>query len=148
MAFSASFLILDNINKKNELAGRKEQELRELTSLCRRYQEIHTSNKEIIERISKNGSNFELLSYLEEISKKVGINEKISFMKPYESSPDETSASLELKNLNMDELIEYLDNIVNSDKILLIRKMQIKVIDSKQQKSLEASFLVTTLKSS
>jgi hypothetical protein len=124
----------------------KELEVNELASLCRQYTDLHRSNSKIDQMISKSGATFELLSFLEEISKKSGISEKISSMKPYESDPDEISVSLVLKNLTMDELTEYLNLIINSGKVLLVKKMHLKG-SNKGQKSLEASFLISTLRS-
>lgn len=139
--------ILNNIKAKKELIMQKELEIKELSDLCKRYIDLQTFNLKIDQKISKNRADFELLSFLEEVSKKIGISEKISSMKPSESGPDEIAASLVLKYLTMEELTEYLNQLINSGKVLLIKKMLIKAIINKGQKSLEASMIISTLKS-
>lgn len=144
--FFALSMILKNINVKRELLSHKEAEIEELVLLCRRYTDLRSFNSKIDQRISKNGANFELLSFLEEISKRVGVSEKISSMKPSEGGIDEVSAYLVIKNLSMDELTEYLNLIMNSGKVLLVKKMHLRALD-KVQRSLEASLVISTLKS-
>lgn len=138
--------VLSNISAKKELITRKELELNELTSLSKQYTDIKRFNAEIDQRISKNGANFELLSFLEEMAKKIGINEKISSMKPSKSGSDEVSASLVLKNLTMDELTGYLNQIMNTGRILSVKKMHLKASD-KGKRSLEAYLVISTIKS-
>lgn len=138
--------VLSNINAKKSLIMKKELELRELVSLCREYKELKTFNEQMDKMIYKNGPNFELLSFLEEIAKKAGIIEKISSMQPSKGESDEISATLVLKDLNMDELTSYINQVMNSGKVLAVKKMQLKASD-KAKRSLEASLVFSTIKS-
>lgn len=138
-------IALDKINERRLLIDIKESELKQITSLVMEYKDIVGNNEKIMKRIGESATAFELLPFLEEISKKVGINEKISSMKPSGDGPDETSASFVFRDIDMDELVALLSEINASGRILLIKKMQLKVTDSKQ-KTLEASFVITALK--
>ena len=123
-----------------------EARLEELTSLSERYRELKKFNSEIDRKLSKKGANFELLSFLEEIAKRVGIGEKISSMKPNESEPNEFSVSVVLRDLSTEELTDYLYQILHSDKALAVKKMHLKILE-RGQKALEASLVISTLKS-
>lgn len=122
-----------------------EARLQELVSLSKRYRELKSFNSEIDRKISQKGEKFELLSFLEEIAKKVGIDEKISSMKSKGTEPHEFSVSVILRDLNTEELTDFLYQIIHSDKALAVKKMHLKVLE-RGQKSLEASLVISTLK--
>ena len=120
--------------------------LKELTALSKRYIELKELNSDIDRKISIKGARFELLSFLEEMAKKVGIGNKLSSMKPIEAEPHEFSASVVLRDLNLEELTDFLYQTIYSGKVLSIKKMHIRLLD-RGQKSLEASLVVSTPKS-
>ncbi|MGA1791824.1 MAG: hypothetical protein ACMUIM_10075, partial [bacterium] len=99
-----------------------ELRLKELSSLSKRYMELRELNSEIDGKISKKGARFELLSFLEEIAKKTGIGNKLSSMKPTEAEPHEFSVSVVLRDLNLEELTDFLYQIVYSGKVISIKK--------------------------
>jgi hypothetical protein len=119
--------------------------LKELVSLSKRYKELKEFNSEIDRKINKKGAKFELLSFLEEVAKKVGINEKISSMRPKAIESHEFSVSVVLRDLNTEELTDFLYQVINSDKALAVKKMHLKVLE-RGQKSLEASLIISTPK--
>jgi len=139
--------VLHKIGSVKKAIEGNEAQLKELSSLSKRYKELKSFNAEIDRKLSKKGAKFELLSFLEEMAQKVGIGGKISSMKPTEGEPHEFSASVVLKDLNMEELTDYLYQILHSELVLTVKKMHLKVSD-RGQKSLEASLVVSTLKSS
>lgn len=123
-----------------------ELRLKELSSLSKRYMELKELNSEIDGKISKKGARFEILSFLEEMAKKTGIGNKLSSMKPTEAEPNEFSVSVVLRNLDLEELTDFLYQIVYSGKVISIKKMHLRILD-RGQKSLEASLIVSTPKS-
>lgn len=139
--------VLHKIGSMKKEIELNEARLKELSSLSARYKELKSFNAEIDRKLSKKEAKFELLSFLEEVAKRVGIGGKISSMKPTEGDPHEFSAAVVLKDLNMEELTDYLYQILYSEKILSVKKMHLKVSD-RGQKSLQASLVVSTLKSS
>jgi len=146
LSFFILSFILNKIRRAKELVGYKEMELKELSSLYMKYKNVLFYNKKMSDLISIKDADFELLSYLEDISERVGVKEKISTMKPSETGPDEKGALLTLKNIKMEELVDYLYELINSGKMLLIKRMIIRAVDIKQQKFLETTLVVTSLK--
>lgn len=145
MIFFIFFPISQRIKVLKKSVVINEARLKELVSLSKRYRELKEFNSEIDRKISKKGAKFELLSFLEEVAKRIGISEKITSMKPKGIESHEFSVSLVLRDLNTEELTDYLYQIINSDKALAVKKMHLKVLE-RGQKSLEASLVISTLK--
>jgi hypothetical protein len=146
IVFFVFFPISQRIQILKESVAVNEARLEELASLSERYRELKKFNSEIDRKLSKKGANFELLSFLEEVAKRIGISEKISSMKPNESEPNEFSVSVVLKDLSTEELTDYLYQVIHSDKALAVKKMHLKILE-RGQKALEASLVISTLKS-
>jgi hypothetical protein len=145
IVFFVFFPISQRIKVLKKSVVINEARLKELVSLSKRYRELKEFNSEIDRKITKKGAKFELLSFLEEVAKRVGVGEKISSMKPKEIESHEFSVSVVLRDLNTEELTDYLYQIINSDKALAVKKMHLKVLE-RGQKSLEASLVISTLK--
>lgn len=138
--------VINNIRSKKESIEINEVRLKELASLSKRYREIKEFNSEIDRKISNKGARFELLSFLEEVAKRTGISGKIASMQPSEGDPLEFTVSVVLKDLSMEELVDYLYEIIYSDKVVSVRKMHLKV-QERGTRTLEASLVISTLKS-
>lgn len=138
--------VLNNIKAKKKSIEINEVRLKELASLSKRYKEIKEFNSEIDRKISSKGTRFELLSFLEEVAKRTDISGKISSMQPSEGDPREFTVSIVLKDISMEELVDYLYEIIYSDKVVSVRKMHLKV-QERGTRTLEASLVISTLKS-
>ena len=138
--------VLNNIKAKKQSIEINEVRLKELASLSKRYREIKEFNSEIDRKISSKGTRFELLSFLEEVARRMDISGKIASMKPSEGDPREFTVSVVLKDLSMEELVDYLYEIIYSDKVVSVRKMHLKV-QERGARTLEASLVISTLKS-
>jgi hypothetical protein len=139
------FPVLQKIKAMKQSVKLSEARLNELASLGKRYKELKEFNDEIDQKISNKGTNFELLSFLEEVAKRIGIVEKITSMKPTNSEPHEYSVSVVLKNLSTQELTDFLYQLIYSGKVLSVKKMHLKTLE-RGPKSLEASLVISTLK--
>ncbi|MGA1864756.1 MAG: hypothetical protein ACMUHX_06805 [bacterium] len=143
--FLVFFPVSQRIKVLKKSVETNEAGLKELVYLSKRYKELKEFNSAIDRKITKKGAKFELLSFLEEVAKKAGIGEKISSMSPKETESNEFSVSVVIRDLDTEELTDFLYQVINSDKALAVRKMHLKVLE-RGPKSLEASLIISTPK--
>jgi len=147
LAFLFGFLpAVNSIKAKKESVEINEVRLKELASLSKRYSDLKAFNSEINLKTADKGVRFELLSFLEDVAKRTGISGKISSMQPSEGDPREFTVSVVIKDLSIEELVDYLYEIIHSDKVVSVRKMHLKVLE-RGIRTLEASLAISTLKS-
>ncbi len=147
---SLIFIVIPLKNKRDRLEAlipQKKRELKKVLKVRDEYLQYRAQTALIDEYLKKQGKNFEIMSFLEDVADKVNISSKITSMKPLESlNHNEVEAQVVFKGLSSDELRGYLYRIDTSEKFLWVKKMRLKRINFNNG-ALEASMNIVTLTS-
>jgi len=129
--------------------GKKEKDLAKMVELSRRWDRfIH--RQALAEKIlTRRGEKFTLLSFLEGISREVGISKRIQYMKPL-SFPEDSGPlkpegmEIKLDNIDIKQLINFLHKIEYSEKLLNIKRIKIRRSVRGKAQSLKVTVQVST----
>jgi type II secretory pathway component PulM len=119
-----------------ERIGKKESDIAQMTQLRQEWQELETRHTKAIDQLKRRGKSFALLSFLEGLSRKVGISDRIQYMKPV-SFPETISpmrqvgVELRLDGLSMEDLVRYLYQLEYSKKFLIVPRIKIQRMKGK-----------------
>jgi len=124
----------------------RESALREMLILKSDYQRIQTQVG-TLERSIKAGPQGNVLSRLETMANQAQIKDKITSMDPKSAPPNdlykENVIEIRLSNVNLKQLVDYLYRIENSNQLLKIKRLRIKVRSDKAQ-FLDVNFRVSS----
>jgi type II secretory pathway component PulM len=143
------FVISPAISKEKSLKRsiqRTEKDLAEMTALKKKWDRLKRSQLEAEKTLVQRGRRFTLLSFLEGISREVGIDDNIQYMKPL-SFPEETGElketgmEIKLEDVDLAQLVEYLHKIEYSGKLLNIRRIKVQRMSSDAGPSLLRAIL-------
>jgi hypothetical protein len=156
-AFVISFLyymivISPAISKQKSLKKRIERKQSDLSGMIKqraRWQKFKFNRAEIEKKLKARGKAFSLLSFLEGISREVGINDNIQYMKPLSIHVESASmkpAGIEmyLDNINMEQLVALLYKIECSGKLLNVRRIRIQRTSTRKSQALKVTLQVNT----
>ena len=110
---------------------KKEADLLKMVELNLKWDRFKYNKVEAEKTLARRGMKFTLLSFLEGVSRKTGIHDKIQYMKPI-STPEESGsikqAGMEIKLEDMDigQLVSFLYEIEYSGKLLTIKRIKIQ----------------------
>lgn len=119
-----------------ERIRKKESDIGQMIQIQEEWRELKSRYGRAIDLLKRRGKNFALLSFLEGLSRKVGINDRIQYMKPV-SFPETTSSmrqvgvELRLDGLSMENLVRYLYRIEYSKKFLVVPRIKIQRMKGK-----------------
>jgi hypothetical protein len=147
------FLVSPALSRQERLAGlirdRKTDllHMRELQAEWQRFQDARTEAEKLI---SRRGKNFSPLSYMEGLTRKIGVSDKIAYMKPLSYSGDEegpqkrTGIEIRLEGLQMKELVRLLQETEYSKKLLTIDRIKIDALSKGKIRNLKVTLQVRT----
>jgi type II secretory pathway component PulM len=138
-------LILSPLFEKNGLMDRKiEQKLQELEEMAELEQEHRRLNEIVAEaegKMRKRTAGFSMISYLEGISLRAGVNDRIDYMRPKPVPPGphyrESAVEIRLKNVPLPDLVKFLYWIEYTPEFLKLNKVKLKS-DVRNPSELEA----------
>ncbi|MDY7036267.1 MAG: hypothetical protein SV375_08930 [Thermodesulfobacteriota bacterium] len=125
--------------------GKKEADLAKMVELKAEWDRFNKERFEVEKKLNGRGKEFTLLTFLEGITRDIGINKSIQYMKPLsfpeEAGPFKTEGiEMKLDNINVEQLVNFLYKIEYSENLLIIKR--IKILRSAKTKS---SLLKVTL---
>ena len=112
--------------------SKAQQELDQIIKLSAEWEKFQKDRNRIKKIIAKRQKGFTLLSFLEKISREVGIHDKIQYMKPLSlteqlgSSFKLVGMEIQLNGLNVDQLVRLLYKVEYSDELVSISRMKIQ----------------------
>ncbi|MFZ7113114.1 MAG: type II secretion system protein GspM [Desulfatiglandales bacterium] len=128
----------------------KEADLKKIRSLSNEWERFQRSRTEAEKMLKQRGERFTLLSYLEGISRQLGINSKIHYMKPL-TFQDELKGSIRPEGIEIKldgvatrELIPFLQRIEHAGKLLNIRRIRIQRTSKEGEDYLSVTLQVHT----
>lgn len=119
-----------------ERIRKNESDIAQMIQLQQEWRELKNRHTRAVDQLQQRGKNFALLSFLEGLSREVGINDRIQYMKPV-SFPETTSSmrqvgvELRLDGLSMEDLVRYLYHIEYSQKFLIVPRIKIQRMKEK-----------------
>ena len=135
--------------KLDKYIVKKEADLARMVQLNEKWEQFNRNKVEAEKIFSSKGKNFTLLSFLEGISREVGIQKKIVYMKPL-SSPGEPGASkslgmeVKLEGINVSDLVNFLYKLEYSDKLIHIKSIRIQKVTKGETPSLRVTLQANT----
>ena len=114
----------------DDIAYRKEKELAEIIKLKQEYNMLNFTLKKIKSKMDNKKKNFSMISYVEEIAKKVKLRKKIVKIKP-QTTPlsnryKEQTVDIAIENLDLREVVSFLDQIEKGRGYLKIKRFHLK----------------------
>jgi hypothetical protein len=124
--------------------AKRKQDLVKISEIKGRWQTFQKDRSDVQEAIKSRG-NFTLLSYLEAVTREIGIDQRIQYIKPVSFPEGEgklkpEGIEISLEGVNMEQLVNFLYRIEYSGKLLHVKR--IKILRASREK---ASLLRVTL---
>jgi len=124
------FPFADYKKKISFTLSKKEKDLIEMVEVCSEYHKLKSEAETVQKISSKRDSNFSLFSFLENISRNNNIKENVKYMKPSDvktsGSFKESMVEMEIANINLQQLMQFLYEIEYSDVNASVKRMSIK----------------------
>ena len=133
---------------RQELLGKsiskRKQDLVKISEIKGKWQAFQRDRRDVQEAIKGRGS-FTLLSYLEAVTREIGMDQRIQYIKPVtfpegEGKLKPEGIEISLDGVNMEQLVNFLYKIEYSGKLLHVKR--IKIVRSSKEKT---SLLKVTL---
>lgn len=119
---------IGGLQKLDNKIEQKRAELKNLEALWDEYSEIKELLPSLESRLAK--SDFSLLAELEELSTKANVKEHIDsmqdFAKPQNEFYRESAVRVKLKELTLDQLVNYLYNIEHASTLLRVKSLVVE----------------------
>ncbi|MCK4817718.1 hypothetical protein KA005_18255 [bacterium] len=146
------FIISPAIARQNSLIAyieKKEADLVGMIELKDKWERFKANRLKAEKILAQRGEKFTLLSFLEGVSREVGIDNKIQYMKPLTFREEEgalkpVGIEMNLDGINTKQLVSLLHKIEYSEKLLNIRLIKILSITRGKMKLLKVTLQVNT----
>jgi hypothetical protein len=144
------FVVSPALSRDKSLIGhieKKESDLLKMKALKEEWDGFTQSRSKAETVLTRRGKRFTLLSFLEGVTRQVGIHEHIEYMKPI-SFPEEAGSvkregiEMRINGMNTKQLVDFLYKIEFSAKLLHIK--QIKIKRKAKEESLTVSLQIHT----
>ncbi len=104
--------------------------LGEIKKLSQEYAALKQTSDSSSQRIADREKEFTLFSFLDKLSGTVGVKDKINYMKPStsniaNSSLKKSSVEMELRNISIEQLTNFLHGIETSGKMVSVKRLSI-----------------------
>lgn len=148
-------LLIDPLLQRSALLDRQivsaTRQLADMQSLQRDYARQQSVVERINVQLQQQQKNFAMFSRLEELAGQTGIRDKILYMKPTVSPPNdiynEESVEIKMEGVTLEQLIRYLHQIESSPQLLKIKRLYLKPrLDNRQILSVIFRVSVFTMK--
>lgn len=129
--------------------GKQESELAKMTELSLKWDRFKANRVNAEKTLTRRGKKFTLLSFLEGVSRNLGIHDKIQYMKPL-SSPEASRSlkqlgmEIKLDGINITQLVKFLYELEHSGKLLHIKRIKIQRTSQGEARSLRITLQVNT----
>lgn len=149
------FIVSPTISRQGVLEKyilKKEADLVKMVELNLKWDRFKNNKAKAEKVLTRRGKKFTLLSFLEGISRKLGIHNKIQYMKPL-SSPEESGSlkqvgmEIKLDDINVTQLVNFLYELEYSEKFLNIKRIKIQRFSKGKAQSLRVTLQVNTYSS-
>jgi hypothetical protein len=146
------FIVSPAISRQESLIGyiaKKEAELTKVKELKAQWGRFKKSRIESEKILRQRGGKFTLLSFLEGISREVGIDKRIQYIKPLSYTEDSgtfkrVGMEMKLDNIDIDQLVRFLHRVEYSGKLISIKRIRIQRMSKDKDSALKVTLQVNT----
>jgi len=130
----AVFLIVDslvqNYAQLNNKIENNKNEIIKITHLRNQHQETNRQLSAVKAQLEKIPKDFSVISFIEDLANKENIRENIGSQKPktvgLNEDYDETYVEIQMDNVKLSKLINFINKIENSGHLLKVKRLRIK----------------------
>jgi hypothetical protein len=131
--------------------SRRKADLVKLTELKRKWEDFKRDQSEVEQALGSRGGRFTLLSYLEGVTREVGIDKNIQYIKPVTFPPGEAAGAfkpegieMSLDNVGMEQLVNFLYRVEHSGNLLFTKRIKILKTSRGTSSALKVTLQVNT----
>ncbi|RJQ49235.1 MAG: hypothetical protein C4530_23620 [Desulfobacteraceae bacterium] len=129
--------------------GKKKKDLTEMLALEQEWKSFQEMRREAENILNRRGDGFTLLTYLENVSREVGIETQIQYIKPVsfplnEGSMQPMGIEMRYNGLDIKQMVNFLHRIEHSKNLLSIKRMKIQPVGGIGSRTLELTLQVDT----
>jgi general secretion pathway protein M len=122
--------VLQGYDRLEAQIASKTGEVEKLTLLREQYMEAHKQLADIKAKLDQMEKGFSLLSFIEDLANKENIRENIGSVKPKKiplnDSYDENIVELNMDNVSLSKLVDFIYKVENSGHLLKVKRLRIK----------------------
>ena len=128
---------------------KKEADITKMLELNSKWERYKKNKVKAEKTLVRRGKKFTLLSFMEGISRRIGIHNSIEYIKPISSLEEsrllkQVGMEIKLGDINIKQLVNFLYEIEYSDKLLRIKRIIIKRLSKDKARSLQVTLQVNT----
>ena len=139
------------LSKQEALAkniAKRKQDLVKISEIKGKWQSFQRDRSDVQAAIKGRGS-FTLLSYLEAVTREIGIDQRIQYIKPVTFAEGEGKLKPEgietsLDGVNSEQLVTFLYRIEYSGKLLHVKRIKIRIASKEKTSQLKVPLQVNT----
>jgi hypothetical protein len=110
--------------------ARREADLVKIAELIRTWESFKKDRSEVEATLRSRGDRFSLLSFLDGVTREVGIDKNIEYIKPVSFPPSEgpfrpEGIELSLENMGMEQLVNFLYKVEHARNLLYVKRIKI-----------------------
>jgi Tfp pilus assembly protein PilO len=131
--------------------SKRKTDLVKITELKKKWENYKRDQSEVEQALKSRGNQFTLLSFLEAVTREVGIDKNIQYIKPVTFSPSEGAGAfkpegieMSLDNVGMEQLVNFLYKVEHSGNLLFIKRIKILKTSRGASSTLKATLQVNT----
>jgi Tfp pilus assembly protein PilO len=131
--------------------SKRKADLVNITELKRKWENYKRDQREVEQALGSRGAQFTLLSFLEGVTREVGIDKNIEYIKPVTFSPNEAAGAfkpegieMSLANVGMEQLVNFLYKVEHSGNLLFVKRIKILKTSGGTSSALKMTLQVNT----
>ena len=146
------FIVISPALSKQEALAKnitkRKQDLVRISEIKAKWQNFQKDRSDVQEAIKGRGG-FTLLSYLEAVTREIGIDQRIQYIKPVtfpegEGKLKPEGIEISLDGINMEQLVSFLYKIEYSGKLLHVKRIKILRASKEKTSLLKVTLQVNT----
>ena len=144
--------ISPGLSKQEQLEksiSKRKADLVKITELKKRWENFKRDQGEVEHALRSRGDRFTLLSFLEGITREIGIDKNIQYIKPVTFPPGESvfkpeGIEMSLDNVGMEQVVNFLYKVEHSRNVLFIKRIKILKASTGSSSTLKVTLQVNT----
>ena len=129
--------------------AKRKADLVRIMELNSTWESFKKDRSEVEAALRSRGDRFSLLSFLEGVTREVGIDKNIQYIKPVAFPPGEGAfrpegIELSLENMGIEQLVNFLYKVEHTGNLLYVKRIKILKIARGTSSTLKVTFQVNT----
>jgi hypothetical protein len=129
--------------------SKRKADLVKITELKRKWDDFKRDQREVEQALRNRGDRFTLLSFLEGVTREIGIDKHIQYIKPITFPSTEAAfkpegIEMSLDNVGMEQLVNFLYKVEHSGNLLFIKRIKLLKTAKGTSSALKVTLQVNT----